>query len=375
MTSSPVTACAVEPKVLRAAQLSQLFTYVPDPRKARGRRHRLPVILALAVAAVATGAKSIYAIADYAADTGIGLLVQLGYPASIVSEATFRRVIEALDAETFSLICGAWLRLRAQTIAGRLVIALDGKTVRGARAGDARAPHLVAACTHADGVVLGQTQVDDKSNEIPATRHLLGMMNLTGVVVTMDAMHTQTETAQQIIDQHGDYLLTVKANQPSLHRALKALPWKHIPSVAQRDLSHGRRVTRTTQAVVAPAWISFPGARQVAKVRRVRTVKGNKTVEVVYLISSTPMTDAQPAVIAAWAQGHWAIENKIHYVRDVTFDEDRSRLRTGNGPAMMAALRNLVISLHRYTGATNIAKALRHTARHPDRALKLLLTT
>ncbi|MDF1490416.1 ISAs1 family transposase [Tessaracoccus caeni] len=352
---------------------------MPDPRKARGRRHALPVVLALAVAAVAAGAKSIYAIADYAADTGIEILTKLGYPASIVSEATLRRVIEALDAEVFSLICGAWLRMRATTVHGRLVIALDGKTVRGARDGDARAPHLVAAHTHADGVVIGQTQVDDKSNEIPATRHLLGMMDLEGVVVTMDAMHAQRDTAQQIIDQHGDYLVTVKLNQPSLYRALKALPWREIPSVSQRDLSHGRRVTRRIQAVVAPAWIDFPGAQQIAKIRRVRTTKtkqGKKTTtEVVYLISSAAMITAQPAIIAAWVREHWGIENKLHYVRDVTFDEDRSRVRSGTGPAMMAALRNLVISLHRLTGATNIAKALRYTARDPDRALKLLLTT
>ena len=294
MTSSPVTACAVDPEVLRAARLSQLFTHIPDPRKARGRRHALPVILALAVAAVATGAKSIYAIADYAADTGVELLTRLGHPTSIVSEATFRRVIEALDAEVFSLICGAWLRMRATTIAGRLVIALDGKTVRGARDGNARAPHLVAAHTHGDGLVIGQTQVDAKSNEIPATRHLLGLMDLEGVVVTMDAMHAQRETAQQIIDEGGSYLVTVKLNQPTLHRALKQLPWKHIPSVSRRDLSHGRRVTRTIQAVSVPAWINFPGAQQVVKIRRVRTIKGKKTVEIVYLISSTPMIAAQP---------------------------------------------------------------------------------
>lgn len=375
MTFSPVMACAVDPRVLRAAHLSQLFTHIPDPRKARGKRHPLPVVLALAVAAVAGGARSIYAIADYAADAGPELLARLGYHPSIVSEATLRRVIEALDAEVFSLVCGAWLRLRATTVAGRLVIALDGKTVRGARDGDSHAPHLVAAFTHGDGLVLGQTQVADKSNEIPAIRHLLGLMSLDGVVVTADAMHTQRDTAQQILDQGGDYLLTVKRNQPSLYRALKALPWRGVPPVSQRDPSRGRRVTRTIQAVVAPAWIGFPGAGQVIKIRRTRTIKGKKTIEVVYLLSSAAMHQAQPAVIAAWAREHWGIENRLHYVRDVTFDEDRSQLRTGTGPAMMAAIRNLAISLHRLTGATNIAQALRRTQRHVDRALKLLRTT
>ena len=375
MTSSPDTAPAVDPKVLRAARLSQLFAHVPDPRKARGKRHPLPVILALAVAAVASGARSVYAITEHATDVGSELLRALGVGHSVPSEATLRRVIETLDAEVFSLICGAWLRLRATTSAGRLVIALDGKTVRGARESDARAPHLVAAFTHGDGLTLAQTQVDAKTNEIPAAQHLLGLMDLEGVVVTMDAIHTQTTTATQVIDQQGDYVLTVKSNQPRLHQAMKALPWRDIPSVSQVEVSHGRRVRRTTQAVSAPAWIEFPGAQQIVKVRRTRTIDGKKTIEVVYLISSIPMRDAQPEVIASWIQSHWHIENRLHWVRDVTFDEDRQHLRTGTGPAMMAALRNLAISLHRLTGATNIAKALRHTARNVRRAIKLLLTT
>lgn len=212
-------------------------------------------------------------------------------------------MIEALDAEAFSLICGAWLRIRAHTTAGRLVIALDGKTVRGARDGEARAPHLVAAFTHHDGLTLGQTQVDAKTNEIPATRHLLALMDLHQTVVTMDAMYTQRDTAQQIIDQGGDYLLCVKANHPHLYQALNALPWRDVPATSQADVSHGRRVRRTTQAVSVPAWINFPGAQQVVKIRRTRTTDGKKT------------------------------------------------------------------------GATNIAKALRHATRDPNRAVKLLLTT
>ncbi len=375
MTSSPVTVPAVDPAALRAAHLAQLFVHVPDPRKARGKRHPLPAILALCVAAVATGAQSVYAIAEYAADVGTTLLKALGLGGSVPSEATLRRVIEALDAEILSLICGAWLRVRAITNAGRLVIALDGKTVRGARDAEASAPHLVAAFTHADGIVVGQTQVDAKSNEIPATQRLLGLMDLNRVVVTMDAMHTQTVTATQIIDQHGDYVLTVKANQPSLYRALKALPWRDIPATTAADMSHGRRVRRTTQAVTAPTSIEFPGAKQIVKVRRTRIAHSKKTIEVVYLISSVSMTDAQPAVIAGWVQGHWSIENRLHWVRDVTFDEDRQRLRTGTGPAVMATLRNLAISLHRLAGATNIAKAIRNTARDINRAIKLLLTT
>ncbi|MBE6478676.1 MAG: ISAs1 family transposase, partial [Propionibacteriaceae bacterium] len=173
---------------------------------------------------------------------------------------------------------------------------LTARPSTAAHAAGARAPHLMAAFTHHNGVVLAQTQVPDRQNEIPAARRLLALMDLTGVVVTMDALHAQTTTAEQILGQHGDYLLTVKANQPSLYHALKHLPWPDVPSVSQVEVSHGRRTRRTTQAVMAPSLIDFPGARQVVKIRRTHTVKGKKTVEVVYLISSVPMDRAQPAV-------------------------------------------------------------------------------
>ena len=152
-----------------------------------------------------------------------------------------------------------------------------------------------------------------------------------------------------------------------------------MPSTSVPDGSHGRRVRRTVQAVEAPARVDFPGAAQVIRIRRTRTVNKRgggrrRTTEVVHLICSLPMTDAPPELVASWARGHWTIENRLHWVRDVVFDEDRHRLRTANGPQVMAALRNLAISLIRllHGPAASIAATTRAMARRPRRAIDLI---
>ena len=157
-----------------------------------------------------------------------------------------------------------------------------------------------------------------------------------------------------------------KANQPGLHAAAQGPALERRPRHTTTGTGHGRRITRTIKVVAAPAWIGFPGAAQVAQIRRTVTRKGKKTVEVVYLITSADHHDAPPATLAAWVRGHWGIENRLHWVRDVTYDEDRSQVRTGNAPQVMATLRNTAISLLRLAGWTNIAAALRHHARNPQ---------
>jgi predicted transposase YbfD/YdcC len=220
---------------------------------------------------------------------------------------------------------------------GRLVIAIDGKTVRGAKNKAGKAPHLVAALAHGIGAVLGQVAVDAKSNEIPAVRDLLkAFTDLAGAVVTIDAMHTQHDTAQVILGRDADYVMTVKASMPALYKQLKKLPWAAVPSVSAVSTGHGRRARRTIKALLAPAWIEFDGAAQVAQLRRTVTKNGKKTVEVVYLITSD--RDADPATLAARVPSHWEIENRLHWVRDVTYQEDKSLVRMGNAPRVMASL-------------------------------------
>ena len=186
----------------------------------------------------------------------------------------------------------------------------------------------------------------------------------------MDALHAQHDTAKAVLGRGADYVMTVKANMPTLHAHLKKLPWKDVPSFSYVTKDRGRRARRTVKALLAPAWTDFEGAAQVAQVRRTVTRKGKKTVEVVYVITSD--ADADPATLAAWIQGHWHIENKLHWVRDVTYQEDKSLVRTGNAPRVMASLRSLAISILRLDGHANIAAANRHHARDPQRTLKLL---
>ncbi|WP_275677185.1 MULTISPECIES: ISAs1 family transposase [unclassified Streptomyces] len=354
--------------------LVEVLGRMPDPRRRRGVRHPAAALIAVAVCAVVAGARGFTAIGEWAQDAGAVALRRLGLERGAMDESTLRRLFARLDADRLDTLLGAWAATRSARVAGRRVIAIDGKTVRGARDGDAAAPHLVAALAHGSGAVLGQVAVREKSNEIPAARDLLGVLDLDGAVVTMDALHTQHDTATLVIEAGADYVLTVKANQKTLYARLKALPWARIPAASRTDRGHGRRATRTVKAVDVPAWIDFTGAAQVAQLRRTVTRKGKRTVEIIYLVTSADARTAPAEVLAAWVQSHWEIENRLHWVRDVTFDEDRSQVRTGNAPRVMAGLRNTAITLLRLHGHHNIAAALRHHARDTDRPINLLLT-
>ena len=367
MSSSPAAGLSRRP-------LMEVFAQIPDPRDPRGVRHDLATVLTLAQTAVLAGARTLLAIAEWTHDAARDTLSRIGISPdqALPSESTIRRTLAQLDANDLDARLAGWMATRVGHLAGRRVIAFDGKTMRGART-PAGAPQLVAAFDHAAGAVVGQLAVSAKSNEIPALRDLLESMDITDSVVTADAMHCLRETAEHITSRGGHYVLTVKANQPTLRAACKALPWKNVPARTTSDRSHGRRVRRTIKAVQAPDWIEFPAAAQIIQLRRTRTIKGRKTIEVVYAICSLDMIQAPPATVATWIQGHWAIES-LHWVRDVTFDEDRHQLRTGNGPQVMATLRNTAISLLRLAGHTKIATALRHHGRLTNRPIDLLLS-
>lgn len=374
MPCSPITAADA---VCTDHSLLGVLSKIPDPRDPRGVRYPLVGMLAVAVCAVLAGARSFAAIGEFALDLGVDQLDRLGLERAPV-ESTLRKLFARLDAAALdaALAVFAWCRVRQ--IEGRRVIAIDGKTVRGARSASTSAPHLVAALDHATGVVLGQHAVSAKSNEIPAVRDLLaefGRADLSGCVITVDAMHTQADTANTILAAEADYVFTVKSNQASLLARLKALPWSSVPTGSRHTArSHGRRLTRTIKVIDAPAWIAFAGAAQVAQLRRTATRAGKKSVEVVYLITSATHHSAPPAVLATWIRGHWTVENKLHWVRDVTYDEDRSQVRTGTAPWVMASLRNTAISILRMSDHTDIAAATRHHSRNPERAITCALS-
>src|SRR5690348_14668329 len=193
MTSSPIA-------VARSQYLLDLLAQVPDPRKRRGRRHALTGLLAVGIAAVIAGSRSFAAVGQWSADAGPEVLAVLGAARGPAEESTFRRAFALVSPDALDRVPGAWLHTRAMRAGGRLVIAIDGKAVRGAKGKDGKAPHLVAALAHGIGTVLGQVAVDAKSNEIPAVRDLLkAFADLAGAVLTIDAMHTQHDTAQLIL--------------------------------------------------------------------------------------------------------------------------------------------------------------------------------
>ena len=361
------------------AALLAALQQVPDPRKPRGLRHGLPVILSIAVCAVIAGARSFVAIAEWAAQASPAAVAKLGVTGEVPSESTIRRTINKIDANGLDVVVGAWAAFRATTSEKFRVIAVDGKSLRGSATAGGRCRHLLSALTHTGGMVLGQLDVALKTNEIPMFSTLLDNIELLGALVTADAMHCQKDHAKYLVEQRGaHYLLTVKNNQPKLRKQLAQLPWGDVPVThTQQDRRHGRVEKRTLKVVTVADGIMFPHAAQAIQVTRKVRKRSNRKwrTETVYAVTDLTADQARPDQLATWLRGHWCIENRLHWVRDVTFGEDLSQVRTGNGPQVMATLRNLAISLLRLTGATNIAKALRHHARDTKRALALLLTS
>jgi predicted transposase YbfD/YdcC len=233
---------------------------------------------------------------------------------------------------------------------------------------------------HEVGLTLTQQAVAAKTNEITAVETVLGAIVLTGRIVTMDALLTQRQVAQTIVEAGGDYVMIVKDNQPQLKADIElvfTLPpaGDRQASVRTVDLGHGRIETRhltTSEALVG--YSTWPGLAQVFEVGRHVIIQktGQERIAVVYGVTSLPAERATPARVLDLVRGHWSMENKSHWVRDVTFDEDRSQVRCGSIPQVMAALRNTAIGLLRWAGHTNIAAACRRLAAQPAQALALI---
>jgi predicted transposase YbfD/YdcC len=365
-------------EVLRSDFLDVLAS-VPDPRNPRGRRYPLAGLLAIAILAVAAGMRGYAGFATWARTAPEDTLAQLGIRHRRPSEKTFRRVLSSLDPVDLDTRLGVYFTGLAATVpdaSGLMVVSLDGKTLRGARRAGARAAHLVSMFAHHTGLVLAQLAIAEKSNEIPCVRKLLELFPRIRLMVVIDAMHTQVATATLICRTlKSHYLMVVKSNQPGLLSRITTLPWTDVPIVATDDThGHGRVEKRSLQIVAAPRGIGFPYARQIIRITRDRlvTTTGKLSTEIVYAIVSLPFEQAKPAMIATWLRRHWGIENRVHWIRDVGFDEDRSTVTTGTGPQIMATLRNTALNLHRLDGATNIAEACRTTALTPGHRLDLL---
>lgn len=331
--------------------LVEALAEVADPRKRRGQGYPWIFLLTLVSAALASGQRHGRAIGQWVQEHAEPLRQALDWRGrALPSEATLRRVLRHLDLAALED------RLRqlgeplpaAPAPAPWQGVALDGKALRGARA-HGRVVHLVSLVRH-DGTVLAQAAVADHTNEITAAPALLRGRDLRGQVVTVDALLAQQALARQIRQQHGHYLMVIKANQPKVSEAI-ALLFAEPPGgttaaksvVRTVDKAHGRLEWRTLETSAALAdWLGWPGGRQVLRrtCRRVIVATGEVSEEVTYGITSLSARQANAAVLERLWRGHWAIENRVHYPRDVTLGEDAGQAYRGNTPQALAALRN-----------------------------------
>jgi predicted transposase YbfD/YdcC len=367
---------------------------VPDPRKARGKVFPWEFLLAIVCAAMLSGQLNGSAIAQWGADhwQEVAALLRIKSPRA-PSHSTLRRALRYVDVEALERIVAEYNQAldREDQASGRVAgterrplhgQAIDGKELRGAGAHGAKV-HLLSMVRHGSGVTLAQREVGEKTNEIPTVPELLARRDLSGTVVTLDALNTQRPTAEMIIEQGGDYLMVVKENQPTLYADIKTFfEGTFLPQEDDRDTytysgkDHGRLWTRTlTCSAGLDGYLGWPGAKQVIKRQCLRapTKLRKASNEVTYAVSSLERERAGARQLEGFWRGHWTIENRVHYVRDVTLREDSCQIHKGNAPRALAALRNALLAALRHCGWENIAEALRYYGAFAYRALAFLV--
>lgn len=335
----------------------RFFSTMEDPRKARGRRHKLSDMMAIAICASICGEEGWVDIALFGKVREEWFGTFLDLPHGVPSHDTFGRVFALLDPDELEACFTRWTAHLAKASEGRLV-AIDGKALRHSfdTAAQRSHVHLLSAWCTANETVLGQIACDAKSNEITALPDLLDLLCLQGSVVSADAMHCQRDTAEKIIDEQADYLLQVKDNQPSLHESIALLFDQGLTGDCQgvaydyaEDVTgdHGRIETRRCwtsediDGLVEPG--SWKGLRSVVRLERIREVGDQASREHAYYISSLPGDDA--AKMLGLTRDHWKVENQLHWCLDVVFREDDSRVRKGYAAENLSRLRRVALNV------------------------------
>ncbi len=347
----------MNPSINRSTSLLEHFESIDEPRTEYLVEHQLLDIIAITICAVICGAESWVEIEEYGYSKQQWLEKFLALPNGIPSRDTIRRLFTRLDPKQLQSCFLSWIKTIAQLTQGE-VIAIDGKTLRHSydKGKNKGAIHMVSAWASQNSLVLGQVKVNEKSNEITAIPKLLKILEIQGCIVTIDAMGTQKEIAQEIIEGGGNYILSLKGNQGNIHQDVQQLfdwglktQFENIPHEACSTINkgHGRIEIRrhwllssVEHLIDAQLW---PGLKGVGLIESERRIKGQLPTKLrrYYLLS----LDGGVERFAQAVRSHWGIENQLHWCLDVAFNEDDSRIRSGHAPENMALIRHIALNL------------------------------
>ena len=338
-----------------SVSLVESFSYIDDPRSDSGKRHDLMDIISIAICAVICGAEGWADVELFGRSKYDWLKRFLKLPNGIPSHDTFGRVFSLIDPAQFQRCFVDWVKGISELTQGE-VIAIDGKTLRGSydRSRSRSAIHMASAWAQKNSLVLRQVKVADRSNEITAIPRLLSMLEVSGCIVTIDAMGCQKEIASKIIKSGADYVLSVKKNQPQLYEDIAETFADGLENISHDfsetvDKGHGRMEIRKCWAISETDYLDYvnedsrwKSLSSIAMVESERRVDGETTIESRFYISSLP-NDAERLLAAT--RGHWSIENSLHWVLDISFREDESRVREGSAPENLAVIRHMALNL------------------------------
>ena len=354
----------MQPNTTKSDQktLVEAFSELPDPRVRKRCDHLLHEVLVIAVCGLLVGGASFYDMEDFGLESEEWLRGFLALPGGIPRHDTFNRVFQALCPRAFAECFARWTqgvreRLRGAASAGAgEVVALDGKALRRAKDRGAEMRVIVSAWATEHGLALGQSAVEDKSNEITAVPELLRTLELAGCIVTLDALHCQKSTAREIHEADADYVLALKGNQGTAHGEVRAFLDDAIaraePGLGKMETvekGHGRIETRRYWQSDNIGWFAdraeWEALRSVGVVEAVREIPGSEPrTERRYYLSSLPLDMTR---FARAVRGHWSVENQLHWSLDVSFAEDSSRARTRHAATNLATLRRITLNLLR----------------------------
>jgi len=333
-----------------------IFGRLDDPRIERKKLHPMPEILLLTLCAVICGAESWDDIEVFGKAKLLFLRQYLPYESGIPSDDTLRRFFRAIDTTQFQRLFVEWIRAWLNPEVAGKVVAIDGKTLRGSHDGGQSPIHLVSAFASEAGIVLGQVKTGEKSNEITAIPELLEWLDVRGAIVTIDAMGCQKAIAEKITDKGGDYLLALKGNQSRLHEDVRlhfeqpaSASLARMTSAETIDKGHGRIEVRHCRLSTDIDWLrerhpEWKNLSSIVAIDSERLIGDTTTQETRYFISSSP---ASAARMLAAVRLHWGVENQLHWVLDMSFGEDQSRIRQDNAPTNVAIIRHAALNMIR----------------------------